>query len=218
MYYVKMKGQDTLLLAIIGIIAGIAFVGGVAYGENNYKIFSRGVSTVAKADEKIVPAGYGSQLDTLGYDEYNIIYDENAYTYSLALDSYAGLNDSYYDVKYGQEKNTIILSKYFLADGKTENHQLSFDKPVVDSFVASFGENNDKDSIFFILEDGSIEYILMGRAMKNDDYRTFKINDLKNIAKHYNANACSDENNACVRTVLVQAMDGTIYNLANYIQ
>ena len=54
--------------------------------------------------------------------------------------------------------------------------------------------------------------------MKNNDYRTYQINGLQNIAKHYNANACSDVNSVCVRTTLVQAMDGTIYNLANYIQ
>ena len=68
MYYVKMKGQDTLLLAIIGIIAGIAFIGGTAYGENNHKIFAGGATTVAKNDEKIVVEKEGITPDGKGVD------------------------------------------------------------------------------------------------------------------------------------------------------
>ena len=213
----KENGKTLLLIAIIGIAAGIAFVGGFAFSKNHYDLvgtFFKRTST----KEKVVPAAYTGDKKTLGYDEYNIVYDENEYTYSYVFDSYAGLNDSYIEIKYGGEKNTINLVRNYLESEKVENHTLEFDSKVVDSFVAGFGEDNYKDSIFFILEDGSIEYILISRAIKNDDYRTFKIYHLKNVVKYYNANACSEVTNVCSRTVLVQSMDGTIYNLVKYVQ
>ena len=214
---IRKKGQETLLLSIIGIAAGISFIGGAAFSEYNANAFdSNTVYKTVSAD--IVPAGIGEEGKTLGFDEYKIVYDENDYTYSYAFDSYAGLDDSFFEVKYGSEKNKINLIRHYIDKDKEDIRTLEFDKDVVDSFVAAFGDSNEKDSIFFILEDGSIEYILMGRAVKNDDFRSFKINGLKNIAKHYNSNACSDVNGTCLRTVLVQSTDGTIYNLMNYIQ
>ena len=211
------KPQEKLVLSIIGISAGIAFLGGTAYGES-YKARKIGNITNYTESEEVVPAGYSNGKSTLGFNEYNIIYDENEYNYTFILDNYAGLDDSYFEVRYGDDKSTINLVRNYIKDGHTEGHSIEFDENVVDSFVAGFGDSNEKDSIFFILEDGSIEYILIERAVKNDDYRTFRIDGLDNIAKHYNANACSDTTLECKRTVLVQSMDGTIYDLEKYVQ
>ena len=195
------KPQEKLVLSFIGIAAGIAFLGGTAYGES-YNARKIGNVTNYVSDEEVVPAGYNNGKSTLGFNEYNIIYDENEYNYTFILDNYAGLDDSYFEVRYGDDKSTINLVRNYIKD----------------SFVAGFGDSNEKDSIFFILEDGSVEYILVERAVKNDDYRTFRIDGLDNIAKQYNSNACSDTTLECKRTVLVQSMDGTIYDLEKYVQ
>ncbi len=211
------RAQDKLVLSIIGVSAGIAFLGGTAYGES-FKARKIGDNVKYVENEEIVSAGYGNNSGTLGFDEYNIIYDENEYSYTFIFDNYAGLNDSYFEVRYGDDRSSINLVRNYIADNHTEGHLIEFDQNVVDSFVAGFGDNNDEDAIFFILEDGSIEYILVGRAVKNDDYRTFKIDELTNVVKHYNANACSDVTSVCKRTVLVQSMDGTIYDLEKYVK
>ena len=214
---IRKKGQDTLIVSIIGIAAGIAFIGGDFYGERHHaRLF--GGTTVVASNEEVVTAGEGVQKATLGFDENQILYDENDNNYTFIFDNYAGLDDSYFEVRYGDDKNSINLVRNYLETGNSEGHMLEFNERVVDSFVAGFGDSNEKDSIFFILEDGSIEYILIERAIRNDDYRTFKIDGLSNIVKHYNANSCSDVTSNCERTVLVQSMDGTIYDLVNYVQ
>ena len=214
---VRKKGQDTLIVSIIGISAGIAFMGGCVMGEKHQARYAY-IPTTAGSNNEVVTAGYGTELATLGYDENLIVYDENDYNYSFVFDNYAGLNDSYFEIRYGEDKSTINLVRNYLDTGNSEGHSIEFDSRVVDSFIAGFGDDNQKDSIFFILEDGSVEYLLVDRATKNDDYRTFKIDELHNIVKHYNANACSEVTSECVRTVLVQSIDGTIYDLINYVQ
>ena len=214
---VRKKGQDTLIVSIIGIAAGVAFIGGDFYGERHHARYF-GNKEVINSNAEVVTAGEGIQAHTLGFDESQIVYDENNYSYTFIFDSYAGLDDSYIEVRYGNDKNSINLVRNYIETGNSEGHLLEFNERVVDSFVAGFGDSNEKDSIFFILEDGSIEYILIDRAIRNDDYRTFKIDGLNNIVKHYNANSCSDVTSTCERTVLVQSMDGTIYDLVNYVQ
>lgn len=212
----KKKGQETLILSIIGIAAGISFVGGFGFGES-YKTRRLANDRVVTVDSSVVAAGFVEERETLGYDEYNIVYDDSNNNYSFIFDSYAGLDDSYVEARYGEDKDTVELVRNYLDTGISEEHTLVFDGKVVDAFVAGFGNDMDKDAMFFVLEDGSLEYLLIRRAINNNDYRTFKVDEVQNVVKHYNANSCNDETGACTRTVLVQTMDGSIYDLLKIV-
>ena len=63
---------------------------------------------------------------------------------------------------------------------------IPFDRNIVDVHMSTFDMNVELNTIFFLLDDGTVEYILIEDAIERNDFRSFgKLDGLNNIAKFY---------------------------------
>ncbi|MBR1386066.1 MAG: hypothetical protein IJ568_04480 [Bacilli bacterium] len=218
----KNNSRDTVLVSLLVVVAIMTFLGGYAIsGELSERSF-RASNTNNTKDEVIsVPDDIVRGLpvptiDTLGFKEGDVVSIEDE-KYEVNFGRYVASSSSYYDIKYGDKTSIIKLVRHD-SNGEFEEFLIDFSYDVVDVFVSSFGNTNKYDTIFFLLDDGSVEYILMRDAIANNDFTSYgTLPNISNIAKFYNGNVCDSEGNNCIKTVFVQSTDRSIYNLYDLI-
>ena len=218
----KNNNKDTVLLSLLAVVAILTFIGGYAISEElterTYRASNanKKENDVISVPDDIVRGLPMPTIDTLGFKAGDVVSIEDQ-KYEVDFGRYTASSTSYYDIKYG-DKNSIIKLVRHDSNGELEEYLIDFSYDVVDVFVSGFGNSNKYDTIFFLLDDGSVEYMLITNAIANDDFTSYgTLPNISNIAKFYNGNVCDNEGKNCLRTVYAQSTDSSIYNLYDII-
>lgn len=217
----KKRTQDYLVAPIIVVAAVIAFMGGYVLSSDVSKSFNKinNSNNDEKEDEfsGISIAGTTLNGSTLGFKDRYIVDKKDGEEYNITLGTYVGVNDSYLNLSYGESKKEILLTKYLYTNEETNEYELSFDKDVVDVHMSSFELSPSLNTIFFLLEDGTVDYMLVEDAIETNDFKIYGTLKLRNIAKFYDGTICTNDNKECEKTCFAQTVDGKIYNLEEYV-
>lgn len=213
------KAQDYLVASVIVVAAVIAFMGGYVLSSDVSKSFNKIKNNNKTEDELTGLSIAGTTLsgETLGFRDELIVGKDEEKDYNMVLGTYVGVNDSYLDLSYGDSKKEIEITKYIYTNEEISDYQLNFDKEVVDIHMSSFELSPSLNTIFFLLDDGTVEYMLVEDALETNDFKSYGTLKVKNVAKFYEGNICTKENNECEKTCFAQTVDGKIYDLAEYI-
>ena len=206
------KNQDTLVKSVCMIVAVLAFIGGFALSsELKERIYRSNENNKKTNDDDVVAAA--QSLTVLGFDQNYIDSDDQ---YRLILGTYAGNNDSYFTLQYGNALNEVKMIRYYYDNDNTEEYTLQFNQDVVDVYLAAFSSDPTLNSVLFLLDNGDVAYGFVDEL--SSELPTYTIIDsLSNIVKFYSANNCNAENYECNETTLAQSTDKTIYDLYYYI-
>ncbi len=218
----KRKTQDSLVTSIIVVAAVIAFIGGYALSADLQHSYFNLTSNEKDSISGVQIAGAsigGSKLagSTLGFNENNVVSDVD-YDYNLDLGSYSGITNSYLNFEYGSTKSEIKVTRYYYENNGSDEYIIPFNKNVVDVHIANFEMNSDYSVALYLLDDGSVEYTLLEKAIANSDFSTpTKLTDINNVVKFYDGTACESGSPICRKTVFVQNSNGEIFDLYDYI-
>lgn len=215
------KAQDYLIASVIVVAAAIAFMGGYVLSSDVSKSFDKiknnKNSTTEEELSGLSIAGTTLSGKTLGFEDDYVVGKDEEKDYNLILGTYVGVNDSYLNLSYGDSKKEVKITKYLYTNEELSDYDLVFDKEVVDIHMTSFDLSPSLNTIFFLLDDGTVEYMLVEDAIETNDFKIYGTLKIKNIAKFYEGNVCSKENNKCEKTCFAQTVEGKIYDLAEYI-
>lgn len=215
------KAQDYLIASVIVVSAAIAFMGGYVLSSDVSKSFDKiknnKNSTTEEELSGLSIAGTTLSGKTLGFEDDYVVGKDEEKDYNLILGTYVGVNDSYLNLSYGDSKKEVKITKYLYTNEELSDYDLVFDKEVVDIHMTSFDLSPSLNTIFFLLDDGTVEYMLVEDAIETNDFKIYGTLKIKNIAKFYEGNVCSKENNKCEKTCFAQTVEGKIYDLAEYI-
>ena len=108
-----------------------------------------------------------------------------------------------------------MLSKYYDlgwedAVDDVQADSVRFDKKVVDLYLGGMGQTSRGDTLFILLEDGTVEYIPIVKMFSNFDMKVSsygQISNVANVVKFVTASASSGV------TTLAIKNDGTYYDL-----
>lgn len=85
---------------------------------------------------------------------------------------------------------------------------------IKDYFYGRFGQAYGQETLFLIMDDGSVEYLPMHEAFKNNNFASRgKLDDLKDIIKIHQVSGASKEGGDGGADVLAEDKDGNYYNL-----
>lgn len=217
---VKTRTNDAIVTSFMVVAAVIAFMGGFIFsGEIKDMVHRSGEDNKETESSEIQVAG-GTSIGgiTLGFNENFVVADDLDHEYNIMLGTYSGVNDAYYDIQYGNSKSEIAFVKYSYEEEDSAYYLIPFDRNVVDIHMSSFDMNAELNTIFFLLDDGTVEYILIEDAIERNDFRSFgKLEGLTNIAKFYEGTSCETESPVCTKTAFAQSTNGKIYDLYNYV-
>ncbi len=166
-------------------------------------------------------------INSLDFDTNNV---SNGSTNSYTLADYSGTIDIAIDetgkiatLSYNRANlsNTYTLNWDLtgVEEGVLENQTITFNNKVNDVLFGSIGQDATGDVILFLMEDGTIAYILVYQTLSINGveglttYQT--ISNIKDVAKFYSANATSGASSSV--TILAQTKHGTLYDLAPII-
>lgn len=208
-----------LLLALF--ICIIAYIG--VYSAN-WKVHSE---ERIKAEESGNNTESESSSYSLEFDNSNISNGgENSYTiadYSGTIDVSIDETGKVATLSYNRKtlSDTYLLNWDLtgVEEGVLESQTITFNGKVNDVLFSSIGQDATGDAILFLMEDGTIAYIPVYQSLTTNGveglttYQTISI--IKDIVKFYTANVASGTSSSV--TVLAQAKDGTLYDLAPII-
>lgn len=211
----------------IGVLLGIVIcvVVSVSLYANNYIKFKDNNNQ----DDKVENTNKNEDNTTNSLDfNINNINNGNADSYTLAdyngtinitIDE-AGQNATLsYNRKTLSDTYALNWDLTGVEEGVYENKTITFDKKINDVSFSGIGQDATGDVILFLMEDGTITYIPVYQVLSTNgiegltSYET--INDLTDIVKFYTVDAKTDTSSSI--TVLAQAKDGTLYDLAPII-
>lgn len=205
----KKNGLIILLVIIILGMAGYLFYDKVLYKEEDKK-------EISDTKEQNI------KEEITNDDTYKMDYDA-----SKALNT---TNDIYYPMVYGnnltvsyvsdQKELSISYRKNMHSDNydpnsyDTTNITLETDKKVIDICIATFGVMSE-NAILLLMEDGTVEYIPIIKAIHNNDIRVYgSLEGIENIVKFVSVYSGKTGNTpGGDLTVLAQKADGTFYDL-----
>ena len=165
-------------------------------------------------DENDIPIPITNTIvNTLEFDENNIVTkNKNNFKYIYTL--YSPL-DGYNFVAYISNNNVYLSSYNYKINWKITN----FNKKVVDIFISIFGQEYYGTVVFFLMEDGTVEYLPVAYALKNNNIKSYgKINGLNDIVKFYSVGTsviCDSDGGTCGggKTIFAQNNKGELFDI-----
>ncbi len=175
------------------------------------------------ADEQEQSESFSSRL--LKFDSSKCINNPSGnYTIALYGSNLAGINASLDNTKRNVtfSYNIYRVSQTYplgwvssIENVMMESYPISFSQEVEDIFFGGLGQSASGDTMLFLMEDGSVEYIPIVNVFKTNakSPKSYgKLPDVLNVVKFYTANT-----NGGV-TILAQKADGTFYDLGIILQ
>ena len=222
------KKSKTGLHVIVGILLGIIICGGVIYAAYSLDYLTFGqVEENEKAktnNDENNESEENVDNNSLDFDTSKIV---NSTADSYELQNYNGTIDVILDET--REIATLSFNRKTLSDtyglnwdttgvveGTVEEKTITFTQGVKDVFVGGIGQDISGDVILFLMDDGTVEYIPVYKALSSNgidgliSYGT--LNDLKDVVKFYSVGAIRNLVGSSV-TILAQTKDGTLYDL-----
>ena len=214
----KKKVQDSLLTAVIAVTATMAFIGGFALsGDLKERIFRASDSNTENTYNDSVVAAAGSlKGKTLGFDERYVV-DDFDNDHEIMLGTYSGITNTYITIEYGERKSQLKFTKYTYESENSDVYVIDFPAYVVDVHMSTFDLDSKLNTIFILLEDGNVEYILIEDAIDTNDIRSYGTVAIDKVAKFYEGTTCDKYSDYCMKTAFAQTLNGDIYDLYKYI-
>ena len=222
------KKSKTGLHVIVGILLGIIICGSVIFVAYSLDYLTFGQ---VEENEKAKTNNDENNESEENVDNNSLDFDTNKIVNSTAdsyeLQNYNGTIDVILDET--REIATLSFNRKTLSDtyslnwdttgvveGTVEEKTITFTQWVKDVFVGGIGQDISGDVILFLMDDGTVEYIPVYKALSSNGidgliyYGT--LNDLKDVVKFYSVGAIRNPVGSSV-TILAQTKDGTLYDL-----
>ena len=222
------KGKSNVLLIIIIVVLLIAVLGLCGYiflNKNNSsstKFFTgnNNTNTKKESSQKNTETTTNTQEtktnSTITFDGSKSI-NSNEKNYTLSCQGNAGIwitVDSTQKVLTFSFTPTRVVEFYSLTWQSTRNDMsssnINFEKKIVDVFFGEMGQSSSGDTLFILLEDGTVEYIPivhMFNHAQGEPVSYGKINGVSNVAKFTLSSTPSGV------TTLAIKNDGSFYDL-----
>ncbi len=183
--------------------------------NENSQVVENNVTTQEKVVEKVVEK-YGR----FNVNASNCLNNTNGHVYSdrIGFDrTVYGLNCNYTNDK----EVTISLdmkdfNMYFpniSSETGTKEWKVNFSKKVVDIVAGGFGQAAGNETIFFIMEDGTVEYMPLATAVKNNSIKSYgKLEGVNDIISIKTVSAGAPNGGGWVTTIAFNK-DGKFYDL-----
>lgn len=216
------KKSKTGLHVFVGILLGIIFCGGVVFVFYTLGYITFGtIEEIDNSNEKNNDSNTNNNenfTSNLGFDQAKIInHDENNYILSREFDGIvASLDDTRTKVTIKFSRNITGGFDSFLPDGDSDEYfndskEIKFSKKIKDIYIGGFCVDFSNDTLLFLTEDGTVEYLPVGNNLQTDpdNFKSYGVLDqLTDIILFYDA-----EKESYGNTILAQKSDGTIYDL-----
>lgn len=90
----------------------------------------------------------------------------------------------------------------------------------IDILLTNFGNGGHSETLFFLMDDGTIEYMPLFKAIETNNLKSYgKLPNLSNAIKFYKGSSCPKEGfTGCGHDALAQRADGSFYGLYAAIQ
>lgn len=146
---------------------------------------------------------------------------EMVYGIGASLDATNPAFTTQLDLSTNQATLTInwdrVKEIYALATDKTGSENVSdlglSGKPT-DLLLTGFGQATGYETLFFLMENGTVEYIPLAKAAKSGNFKSHgKLPDVSNVIKFYSGSSCSKTGPGCGMQSLAQRADGNFYEL-----
>lgn len=111
-------------------------------------------------------------------DDFNIIYKQSYYQADFGLSMYV-LEDGK-SVKISFSPTTVNTMYQLNVGTEFFEKEISFDKKVVQLFFGGFGQGAGCETIFFLMEDGTIEYIPFYKELKKENWASLPLSEKMN--------------------------------------
>lgn len=225
------KKSHRLLYTVIGLLIGVVLSCGIGYALYSQDILSFQSTKVQTKENN----NQKSDETTLEAEKVNYIFDSNkvvnssADGYTLTVPSHAsGTNVS---LDNSQTKVTISINHHLISqnyglgwvtsseDYSYEPHEIVFNQKIVDIFFGGIGQDASGDTMLFLMEDGSVQYLPLKKAYSTDheNLKSYgELSGISNIVKFYSANTLSQMGSGI--TILAQDKEGKIYDLSKILQ
>ena len=140
---------------------------------------------------------------------------------SPAYGVYATLeNDTTVEIVFGAipEGWNYDGSENYTAD--TTHVKIEFgERKVQNVYNAQHGHTDFGNSILFLMEDGTVEYMPLAYAIKNNDFRSYgKIDGVENVVDIISATTHTSEPASGYLTTLLVQKDGTAYDISEQLR
>ncbi len=228
------KSGSSIAVIIILIIALL--------GSISYIVYDKVFAPMQEKDPSVITEEEIQEEDTTTE---NSVQDNSSNTYTASFDSSKSINtsDTTYqlftsfsglNITLNTNKRavtfsynpTILNNRYSLGWTTSENYAYTditinnFTKDIVDVFLGGFGQDASNDTLFFLMEDGTVEYVPIRMALLNNANTISSygaIPSVTDIVKLYNAQASSAPSMSGYATTLAQKADGTFYDLSTLL-
>lgn len=161
----------------------------------------------------------------LGFGNPEVIGDSYA-QYFVNRPGLESANGSVFSLRFGTNGQTLIrlnwdnINKtyginHLIEDNKvSEEVEIQTSQKVVDMFTAMFGQSSGYEAVLLLMEDGSVEYIPMAKALRDGEIKSYgKLEGLSNIAKFYLGSGYAPNVVGGGIDTFAQDVDGKIYSL-----
>ena len=210
------KGMIVLLVILIILVLGMG----------GYLVYDKVLSKEEVKEEKVEDkTGEVKEIEnTISKDETKdtsassmildgrkCINNKGAEYYLSSNTSINGLNITYYDNSLNVSVEPSLIKNIYndiqINDAKSYNISLS--KRAVDIYLDGFGQSVGYETLFILMEDGTVEFVPLYYAFKNNNFQSYKLDGVENIIKFISVSA-----GRAGHSVLAQKPDGTFYDIS----
>lgn len=227
------KKSKTGLHVFVGILLGIIICGGVVFAAYSLGYLTYGsqeeptkVETNNESKDEITEED--TSAGSLDFDTSKIA-NSNADSYELQnyngtinvrLDETRKLTTLSFNRKTLSDTYGLNWDTTGVVEGTVEDKTITFNQGIKDIYVGGIGQDMSGDIILFLMDDGTVEYIPVYKALATNGVDGLisygALQDLKDIVKFYSVVAIRNPVGSSA-TVLAQTKDGTLYDLAPII-
>ncbi len=212
--------KNVFIIILVIIVLGLG--GYLVYD----KVLSKDEVKKEKTETKEVKSDKNAKEDliTLDFDsskslntkDFNYVLD----TTDHSLDMYASLSQE--KIMFSYENDTV---KAYYLDKSNTNEELSFEheisiekEKVADIYIGGFGQAVGLETLFFLMNDGTVEYMPIYDAIKNNNYKSYgKLEGVEKVVKFLSATGVPKEAGSGFHTVLAMRSDSSFYDLMQLI-
>ena len=226
------KKSKTGLHVFVGILLGIIICGGVVFATYSlgYLTFNQ-VEETEKTEtnnEENNEAEEEVSDNSLDFDTSKIVnstadsYELQNYngTINVRLDNTRKIATLSFNRKTLSDTYGLNWDTTGVVEGTVEDKTITFTQGIKDVYVGGIGQDMSGDIILFLMDDGTVEYIQVYKALSTggvDGLTSYgTLQDLKDVVKFYSVMAIRNPVGSSV-TILAQTKDGTLYDLAPII-
>ena len=208
-----------LIIIILGM-GGYLVYDKVLSKEDKKETTNEKVVTDEKKEENVEEKNSNSiTASDLLLDSSKCINQKNM-EYSLATNNdINGIYLTYYDGDVNISITPdVVKNSYNGINISNSSYTVNFNKKIADIYVDGYGQSIGHETILFLLEDGTVEYIPFYYACNNNSFKTVKLDGVENIIRFVSGSASPVEPGGGYHTILAQKQDGTFYDLSLMLQ